>query len=63
MDDREDVEEARRAGLSVTGTLGALDRAAEKGLVDLPSALLKCLIIFWRKIAGGKNKLPQVSTA
>jgi predicted nucleic acid-binding protein len=28
MDDREGVEEARRLGLTVTGTLGVLDRAA-----------------------------------
>jgi predicted nucleic acid-binding protein len=35
MDDREGVEEAVRLGLVVTGTLGVLDRAAEKGLVDL----------------------------
>lgn len=39
MDERDGVEEAARLGLTVTGTLGVLDRAAEKGLVDLPSAL------------------------
>jgi predicted nucleic acid-binding protein len=39
MDDREGVEEARRLGLTVTGTLGVLDRAAERGLIDLPSAI------------------------
>jgi predicted nucleic acid-binding protein len=39
MDDREGVEEARRLGLAVTGTLGVLDRAAERGLIDLPSAV------------------------
>ena len=35
MDEREGVEEARRLGLTVTGTLGVLDRAAERGLVEL----------------------------
>lgn len=35
MDEREGVEEARRLGLTVTGTLGVLDRAAERGLIDL----------------------------
>lgn len=38
MDEREGVEEARRLGLTVTETLGVLDRAAERGLVDLVSA-------------------------
>ncbi len=39
MDEREGVEEARRLGLTVTGTLGVLDRAAERGLIDLTSAV------------------------
>ncbi len=38
MDDREGVEQARRLGLTVTGTIGVLDRAAEHGFVDLSSA-------------------------
>jgi predicted nucleic acid-binding protein len=38
MDDREGVEEAVRLGLVVTGTLGVLDRAADKGLLDLADA-------------------------
>jgi len=41
MVDREGVEEATRLGLSVTGTLGVLDRDAERGLVDLPGALAR----------------------
>jgi len=41
MDDREGVEEARRLGLAVTGTLGVLDRAAERGLIHLPSAIAR----------------------
>jgi predicted nucleic acid-binding protein len=39
MDDREGVEEARRVGLSVTGTIGILDRAAELGIIELAPAL------------------------
>lgn len=39
MDDREGVEEARRLGLTVIGTLGVLDRAAARGLVELAPAL------------------------
>jgi len=39
MDEREGVEEARRLGLVVTGTLGVLDRAAERRLIDLTSAV------------------------
>jgi predicted nucleic acid-binding protein len=39
MDEREGVEEARRLGLTVTGTLGVLDRAAERGLIELGSAI------------------------
>ena len=39
IDEREGVEEARRLGLVVTGTLGVLDRASERGLIDLASAI------------------------
>lgn len=39
MDEREGVEEARRLGLTVTGTLGVLDRAAENGLIELAPAI------------------------
>ena len=41
MDDREGVEEARRLGLTVTGTLGVLDRAAERGLIELSPAIAR----------------------
>jgi len=41
MDDREGVDEARRQGLAVIGTLGVLDRAAEKGFVDLAEAVAR----------------------
>lgn len=39
MDEREGVEEARRLGLTVTGTIGVLDRAAEGGLIELAPAI------------------------
>jgi len=41
MDEREGVEEARRLGLVVTGTLGVLDRAAERGLIELAPAIAR----------------------
>ncbi len=41
MDEREGVEEARRLGLTVTGTLGILDRAAERNLIDLTQAFAR----------------------
>ncbi len=43
MDDREGVGEARRLGLRVTGTLGVLQRAAERGLVDLAEVVRRLL--------------------
>jgi len=42
MDDREGVEEARRLGIAVIGTLGVLDRAAERGLIELARPLPGC---------------------
>ncbi len=38
MDEREGVEEARNLDLLVTGTVGVLDRAAKRGLIDLAAA-------------------------
>jgi len=38
MDDRAGVAAAYRQGLAVTGTLGVLDLAAKRGLVDLAAA-------------------------
>ena len=38
MDDREGVIAARRKGFAVTGTLGVLDLAAERGLLNLGEA-------------------------
>jgi predicted nucleic acid-binding protein len=39
MDDRQGVLTARRKGFGVIGTIGILDLAAERGLVDLPAAV------------------------
>ncbi len=41
IDDREGRREARRRLLPVTGTLGVLDKGAERGLIDLPAVLAK----------------------
>ena len=38
MDDRSGVGVAHRRGIAVTGTLGVLDLAARRGLIDLASA-------------------------
>ena len=39
MDDREGVIAAERQGLNVTGTLGVLAFAAERGLIDFAQAV------------------------
>jgi predicted nucleic acid-binding protein len=39
LDEREGVRVAQRKGLRVTGTLGVLDLAAERGLVDFKQAI------------------------
>lgn len=41
MDERDGTAAARQRGLTVTGTIGALDRAASLGLVDLPVAFAR----------------------
>ena len=41
MDDRAGVAAAYRHGLTVTGTLGVLDLAARRGLVDLATIFAK----------------------
>jgi predicted nucleic acid-binding protein len=47
-----DEEDGRRAALAralaVTGTLGVLERAAERGLIDLPSTLTRLLTTSFR---------------
>lgn len=66
MDDRAGVAASRSRGFAVTGTLGLLDRAARRGLVDLPTAfadlkatnfharqeLLDALLAAWKKDSG-----------
>jgi predicted nucleic acid-binding protein len=39
IDERDGRDEARRRGLKVVGTLAALDRGADRNLVDLPQVL------------------------
>jgi hypothetical protein len=41
MDDRVGVAVAQRQGFTVTGTLGVLDLAAQRGLVDLADAFAR----------------------
>jgi len=41
MDDRRGVRAAKQQGLRVTGTLGLLELAAERGLVDFAGAIRK----------------------
>ena len=41
MDERRGVRAAQRKGLRVTGTLGVLDLAAERGLIDFGDAIDK----------------------
>jgi predicted nucleic acid-binding protein len=41
MDDRDGREEAEHQGFTVMGTLRVLELAAERGLLDLPTAITK----------------------
>lgn len=51
MDDQDGVAAARRLGLRVTGTLGVLDLAARRGLIDLAVAFerLKATTFYYRQ--------------
>jgi predicted nucleic acid-binding protein len=51
MDDREGVSVARGEGLAVTGTIGVLDIAARRGLIDLARAFerLKATSFYYRQ--------------
>ena len=51
MDDQAGVTVARRQGLTATGTLGVLDIAARRGLVDLAEAFerLKATSFYYRQ--------------
>ena len=51
MDDRDGVDVARRRGLAVTGTLGVLDLAARRRLIDLAAAFerLKATTFYYRQ--------------
>jgi len=43
MDEEDGRQAARSRALTVTGTLGVLERAAERGLLDLPRTLARLL--------------------
>jgi predicted nucleic acid-binding protein len=51
MDDRDGVAVARGKGLTVTGTLGVLDLAARRGMIDLAEAFgrLKATSFYYRQ--------------
>lgn len=51
MDDQDGVAAARQLGLTVTGTLGVLDLAARRGLIDLAAAFerLKATSFYYRQ--------------
>jgi len=51
MDDQEGVAVARREGLVVTGTLGVLDLAARRAMVNLAEAFarLKATSFYYRQ--------------
>jgi predicted nucleic acid-binding protein len=48
IDEEEGRQAARSRALTVTGTLGVLERAAERGLLDLPSTLARLLTTSFR---------------
>lgn len=51
IDDRRGIRAAKQQGLRVTGTLGLLDLAAERGLVDFAGAI--------RKLEGTSFRRPE----
>jgi predicted nucleic acid-binding protein len=48
IDEEDGRQAARSRGLTVTGTLGVLERAAERGLLDLPRTLAQLLTTTFR---------------
>jgi predicted nucleic acid-binding protein len=48
IDEEDGRQAARSRALTVTGTLGVLERAAERGLLDLPSTLARLLTTTFR---------------
>ena len=60
IDDRKGAAAALSRGLQVTGTLGVLDLATERGLVDLPDADIGS---HTRTSATGRSCLPHCSAS
>jgi predicted nucleic acid-binding protein len=52
MDDRRGVTAAERSGLRVTGTIGVLDLAAERGLIEFSQAIHKLDV----QTSGGRRR-------
>ena len=48
IDEEDGRQVARSRSLTITGTLGVLERAAERGLIDLPSTLARLLTTTFR---------------
>lgn len=59
MDDRKGVKAAEGKGLRVTGTLGVLDLAAERGLVDFGEAIRKLKRTSFRRPAALLDALSE----
>jgi len=49
IDERDGFRVARKRGLRVTGTLGLLDLAADRGLVDFAEAIRKLQLTSFRR--------------
>jgi predicted nucleic acid-binding protein len=52
IDERRGVRAAQRQGLSTTGTLGVLDLAAERGLIDFAEAVVRLRATNFRRPDG-----------
>ena len=57
IDDRRGVRAAKQQGLRVTGTLGLIDLAAERGLIDFAQAIRKLELTSFRRPESVLNAL------